>query len=90
MKNLPRRTKYEIWVAILEVCLNSPRHQSWILRELSLKTNHAKQEIEFLLHRKLLNEILNKEDNWPAYQTSLKGKKALTHFYRLISNFFNP
>ncbi len=74
----------------MEVCLNSPRHQSWILRELSLKTNHAKQEIEFLLHRKLLNEILNKEDNWVAYQTSLKGKKALNHFYRLISNFFNP
>jgi len=90
VKNLPRRTKYEIWVSILEVCLNSPRHQSWILRELSLKTNHAKQEIEFLLQRNLLNEIISNEDNWPAYQTSIKGKKALNHFYRLITNFFNP
>ena len=87
---MTRRTKYEIWVAILEVCLNFPKHQSGILRELSLKTNHAKQEIEFLLQRNLLNETLNKDDKWPSYQTSLKGKKALNHFYRLISNFFNP
>ena len=85
---LPRRTKYEIWVEILEVCLNHSRHQSWILRELRLKTESVKSALQFLLDRNLLNQI-NHDNDWTEYRTSLKGKEALVHFYALISNFFN-
>ena len=48
-----RRTKYEIWVEILEVCLNQPRTQSWILRDLRLKTEHVKNSLQFLIDREL-------------------------------------
>jgi len=86
-RKLPRRTKYEIWVEILEVCLNHSRHQSWILRELRLKTESVKSALQFLLNRNLLNQI-NPDNDWTEYRTSLKGKEALAHFYALISNFF--
>jgi predicted transcriptional regulator len=86
--NLIRRTKYEIWVEILEVCLNHPRHQSWILRELRLKTESVKVALKFLLERNLINQISPQDDKWVEYRTSLKGKEALSHFYALITNFF--
>lgn len=85
---MPRRTKYEIWVEILEVCLNQSRHQSWILRELGLKTDHVKDSIQFLIDRDLLHADNQEEEKWVGYQTTLKGKEALLHFYTLITNFF--
>ena len=88
-EKLLRRTKYEIWVEILEVCLNEPHHQSWILKELSLKTDLVKKSIAFLLERNLLIEIIDEEDKWTAYRTTMKGKEALSHFYQLMTNFFS-
>ncbi|MHA1522194.1 MAG: winged helix-turn-helix domain-containing protein [Promethearchaeota archaeon] len=84
-----RRTKYEIWVGILEVCLYTPRHQSWILRELGMKTEAVKEALNFLLERNLLNSLEKDDDNWISYHTSLKGKEALNHFYHLITHFFS-
>ncbi len=86
---MSRRTKYEIWVEILEVCLNSPRHQSWILRELRLKTNHVKESLQFLVNRNLIKVEEEDNDVWLVYRTTTKGKEALLHYYKLISDFFS-
>lgn len=85
---MARRTKYEIWVEILEVCLNQPRHQSWILRELRLKTDHVKDSLQFLINRGLIKAEEPEDDVWMAYRTTSKGKEALLHFYTLITNYF--
>jgi predicted transcriptional regulator len=85
---LNRRTKYEIWVEILEICLNKPLHQSKILRELRLKTEMVKEALNFLKKRGLIEETEIEKDNWTAYRTTLKGKQALNHFYTLIQKFF--
>ncbi len=83
-----RRTKYEIWAEILEVCSKSPRSQSWILRELRLKTVNTKEAIDFLIERGLI-ELNNTENSkWDVYKTTLLGKEALNDFYKLIRKYF--
>ncbi|TFG17520.1 MAG: hypothetical protein EU530_10500 [Promethearchaeota archaeon] len=57
MNPISRRRRYEIWAEILEVCLQSPRTQSWIIRELRLKTQNAKEALDFLAKRDLIEPI---------------------------------
>ena len=85
-----RRTKYEIWVEILEICLNTPHHQSFILHSLGSKTELVKNALDYLLSRELISEMNTDEQKWVSYQTTLKGKQALSQFYDLITKFFSP
>ena len=83
-----RRTKYEIWAEILEVCLNSPRSQSWIIRELRLKTVNAKEALDFLSNRGLIKLDHLENSKWDGYKTTDLGKQALHDFYKLIRQYF--
>ena len=84
-----RRTKYEIWAEILEVCLKSPRSQSWIIRQLGLKTIKAKEALDFLVKRNLIELIQAENNNWDCYKTTISGKQALNDFYKLIRQYFH-
>jgi hypothetical protein len=57
-----RRSKFEIWAEVLELCLREKRTQTWLLRETRLKTKAIKQTLQFLLSRNLIVQ-LNDEDN---------------------------
>ncbi len=83
-----RRSKYEIWSEILEVCLYVTRTQTWILRKLGLKTSSVKEAIEFLLERELL-EVNNENEESSLYKTSRKGEEGLILFYQLITKYFD-
>ena len=82
-----RRTKYETWSEILEVCLYTSRSQTWILQKLGLKTSALKEALQFLLER----ELLDKEQKAEIilYKTSSKGEEALILFYKLITSYFS-
>ncbi|NHJ46317.1 MAG: hypothetical protein FK733_00885 [Asgard group archaeon] len=83
-----RRSKYEIWSEILEVCLYTPRTQTWILRKLGLKTSSVKEAIQYLIERGLL-EVNNGNEESYLYKTSRKGEEALILFYQLITKYFD-
>ena len=84
---MSRRTKYEIWVDILESCLNESKTQSYLVRMLRLKTDHAKESIDFLMTRNLLQMKNEGKNDWIEYFTTTKGKKALYLYYKLIMIF---
>ncbi|MHA2334614.1 MAG: winged helix-turn-helix domain-containing protein [Candidatus Hodarchaeales archaeon] len=81
-----RRSKFEIWSEFLEVCMRTPRTQSWLRRNLRLKTSMFKEVIKFLLARDLINQINN--FGTIEYLTTEKGKLALSQYYDLISRYF--
>ncbi|MHA1990272.1 MAG: winged helix-turn-helix domain-containing protein [Candidatus Hodarchaeales archaeon] len=82
-----RRNKFEIWSEILESCLKTPQTQSWLRRNLNLKTNAFKEAITFLINRNLIE----KEENFEkvVYLATKRGEEALNQYYLLITNFFN-
>lgn len=80
-----RRTKYEIWIEILETCLWTSRTQSWLMRRVNLKTIKIKEALDFLKSRQLVAEI---EGEFITYITTQKGSEALKQFYDLILNYF--
>ena len=81
-----RRNKFEIWSEILESCLRTPRTQTWLLREIRLKTQAIKETLHFLLLRHLIEQI--DDINGIKYQTTKKGEEALIKYYNLINDFF--
>ncbi len=83
-----RRNQFEIWAEVLEVCLRSGRTQSWLLRQLRLKTSAIKEAIEFLLGARLIVATLKTDDDTREYQTTPKGEEALTTYYKLITKYF--
>lgn len=85
-----RRNKFEIWSEILEACNRVPRTQSWLLRELRLKTSSIKEALGFLMERELVNQVDEDNYNTIAYLTTVKGKEALRSYYNLITKYFNP
>lgn len=83
-----RRSKFEIWAEVLEFCLRSKRTQTWLLRKTRLKTSTIKETLQFLLSRKLI-EQLNDYDDVIKYHTTDRGEEALKRFYTLINDYFN-
>ncbi|MFW9779098.1 MAG: winged helix-turn-helix domain-containing protein [Candidatus Heimdallarchaeota archaeon] len=81
-----RRSSFEIWSELLEVCARTPRTQSWLRRNLRLKTSGFKEAIEFLMVRGLIKEVNNFGSF--EYLTTKKGEEALLHYYKLINRFF--
>jgi predicted transcriptional regulator len=66
-----------------------PRSQSWIIRELRLKTVYAKEALEFLTERGLIELIERDSNKWVEYSTTKVGKQALHDFYKLIRQYFH-
>ena len=81
-----KRSKFEIWSEVLESCLKTPRTQTWLLRQIRLKTKTIKETLSFLLSRNLIVQIEEFENI--TYQTTSEGEAALTQYYNLIVDFF--
>lgn len=86
----PRREKFEIWSAVLEVCLRTPRTQSWLMRKIGLNTAAAKDALKTLTKGQLLQQINERTAGIIGFKTSEKGRAALTQYYQLITYFFEP
>ncbi len=83
-----RRNQFEIWAEVLEVCARAGRTQSWLLRQLRLKTSAIKEALEFLLGAGLIVATVNADVDTREYQTTPKGEEALTTYYKLITKYF--
>ncbi|MFW9920663.1 MAG: winged helix-turn-helix domain-containing protein [Candidatus Thorarchaeota archaeon] len=83
-----RRTKYERWAEILESCIWESKTQSWLMRELGLKTQLIKEDVAFLLEAELLEQVDEPETGIYVFLTTEKGKEALSRFYQLVSKYF--
>jgi len=70
----------------MESCLRTPRTQTWLLREIRLKTQVIKETLQFLLVRHLIEQI--DDNDVTKYRTTKKGEEALLKYYNLISDFF--
>jgi predicted transcriptional regulator len=68
--------------------LRNKRTQSWLLRQLRLKTNAIKDALDFLLKAELICEIKELEQDLRLYQTTQKGEDALNTYYKLITKYF--
>lgn len=82
-----RRSKFEIWAEVLELCLRKKRTQTWLLRETRLKTSSIKETLQFLLSRKLIEQ--SNDNDMIKYQTTDRGEEVLKRFYTLINDYFN-
>ncbi len=83
----PRRDKFEVWCEILEACLKTSRTQTWILRNLRLKTAVVKDALDFLQNASLI-VIGPPAENIRTYITTQKGEGVLNMYYSLISQIF--
>ncbi len=83
-----RRNKFEIWAECLEACMRERRTQSWLLRELRLKTSAIKDALEFLVNGGLLEMIENPDTSNSEFATTPKGEEALNQYYTLITKYF--
>ena len=84
----PRRGKFEIWSALLEACLRTPRTQSWLMRKVGLNTAAAKEALSSLTSGGLLEQESEPTAGVFEYKTTEKGKAALAQYYELITSFF--
>ena len=82
-----RRSKFETWTEVLESCLRKKRTQTWLLREIRLKTSAIKEILEFLTSRNLIQQY--NEDDLVKYQTTERGEEVLKKFYALVNDYFN-
>ena len=86
----PCREKFEIWSAVLEACLRTPRTQSWLMRKIGLNTAAAKDALRTLAKGQLLEQIKEPTAGVIGFKTSERGRVALTQYYQLITYFFEP
>lgn len=84
----PRRGKFEIWSALLEACLRTPRTQSWLMRKVYLNTAAAKDALSLLTKGGLLEQLSEPTEGIFEFKTTEKGKAALAQYYQLITYFF--
>jgi predicted transcriptional regulator len=85
---VPRRGKFEIWSALLEACLRTPRTQSWLMRKVYLNTTAAKDALSILIRGELLEQVSQPTAGTYEFKTTEKGKEALAQYYQLITYFF--
>jgi predicted transcriptional regulator len=75
----------------MEACVHTARTQSWLMRQVGLKTKAIKEAINFLLTTGLIKQQHSSDRNLGEFQTSAKGEEALTQYYQLVTKFFvNP
>lgn len=81
-----KRSKFEIWAEILELCLRKKRTQTWLLKKTRLQTSTIKRALQFLSSRNLIDQL--NDDEFIKYQTTDRGKETLERFYTLINEYF--
>ena len=86
--NKNRRSRFELWSEMLELCMWNPRTQSWLIRKMGVNTRTIKEIAEFLQVRKLIEKKLGEDDGSHLYLTTDTGKEALKQYYLLVSQFF--
>lgn len=84
----PRRTKYERWVELLEVCVWETRTQSWLMRQLGMKTQSIKEDLSFLVKAGLLDQLDEPQVGIYEFKTTERGRDALNQFYGLVTRYF--
>ena len=82
-----RRSRFEIWSEVLELCLRAKRTQTWLLRETRLKTSAIKETLQFLFSRNLIRKL--NDGDLIKYQTTERGEEVLKRFYTLINDYFD-
>ena len=82
-----RRSKFEVWAEILEFCLRAKKTQTWLLRETRLKTRVIKETLQFLLSRKLIEQL--NDNDIKKYHTTDRGEEVLKRFYTLVNDYFD-
>ncbi|MFQ5820723.1 MAG: winged helix-turn-helix domain-containing protein [Candidatus Heimdallarchaeota archaeon] len=87
-RKLVRRSKFEIWVEILEACVRTSRSQSWLLQRVGLKTQTIKESLHFLIVSGLLKQLLISNGDRREFQTTMKGEEALSQYYELVTKYF--
>ena len=81
-----KRTSFELWAELLELCTRKARTQSWLMRTMGVNTNTIKELLEHLLTRQLLKK--EEQEQFTHFITTDKGEEALKQYYLLISQFF--
>lgn len=87
--NKQRRSRFELWSELLELCSWNARTQSWLIRKMGLNTRTIKEVLEFLLVRQLIKKVSDELNEAQSYLITEKGKEALKQYYLLISQFFS-
>lgn len=82
------RTKYEIWIEILESCLWNNRSQTWLKRNLRMKTEDIRNHLDFLLDRGLIVKNSSYSKDYSFFSTTNLGKEAIIDFFNLITKYF--
>ena len=76
-----------MWAEVLESCLRVKRTQTWLLREIRLKTSAIKEILEFLTSRNLIQQY--NENDLVKYQTTKRGEEVLKKFYTIVNDYFD-
>jgi len=58
------------------------------MRQLGMKTQIIKEDLSFLLDADLLEQLDDPQEGIYEFKTTEKGREALTHFYKLVTQFF--
>ena len=58
------------------------------MRNLGLKTQMIKEDIQFLVDAGLFEQVDEPEEGIYVYKTTEKGREALEQFYKLVTQFF--
>lgn len=86
--NKNRRSRFELWSELMELCMWNPRTQSWLVRKMGVNTRTIKEILKFLLVRKLIDRKQGENGELFQYLTTETGKEALKQYYLLVSKFF--
>ena len=86
--NKQRRSRFELWSEVLDVCLWNGRTQSWLIWKVGVNTRTIKEVLDFLQARKLIEKKQEENNGGDLYFTTESGKEALKQFYLLVSKFF--
>ena len=70
----PKRTKNELIVEILEICLEDNKSKTRIVYQANMNFKVASSYLDLLIKNGLIDVI---EDKMTLYKTTEKGKKAL-------------
>ena len=83
-----RRSKFEIWSELLEACAWHTRTQSWLMRQLGLKTSAIKEALEFLVSGQLLEQVKDPQVGTYEFCITDKGRIALHQYFELVETLF--
>jgi predicted transcriptional regulator len=89
-KQPPRRTKYDIWIEIIESCAKMRRTRFWLNSRLRLSWKVVDESLRFLTTAELIEASGPRGKETIKYKTTAKGKEALNVYRLLVETYFYP